>query len=48
MWKLIILDLTLLYSFLRYFRFKTKILEAVDKDDDDVDENFLNYKINRF
>ena len=33
------LDLILLYNFLRYFRSKTKVLEAVDEDDDDVDKN---------
>ena len=33
------LDLTLLYNLLRHLRSKTKILEAVDEDDDDVDEN---------
>ena len=33
------LDLTFLYNLLRHLRFKTKVLEAVDEDDDDVDEN---------
>ena len=33
------LDLAFLYNLLKYFRFKSKVLEAVDEDDDDVDEN---------
>ena len=33
------LDLTLLYNLLKYLRSKSKILEAVDEDNDDVDEN---------
>ena len=33
------LDLVFLYNLLRYLRFKTKVLEAVDENDDDVDEN---------
>ena len=39
MQKLIILDLAFLYNLLRYFCFKSKVLEAVDEDDNDVDEN---------
>ena len=36
------LYLALLYNLLRHLRFKTKILEAIDEDDDDdVDENAL-------
>ena len=33
------LDLIFLYNLLKYLRSKIKVLEAVDEDDDDVDEN---------
>ena len=33
------LDLALLYNLLKHLRFKTKVPETVDEDDDDVDEN---------
>ena len=35
------LDLAFLYNLLRHLRFKSKVLKAVDEDDDDVDENVL-------
>ena len=33
------LDLVLLYNLLKYFRSKSKVLKAVDEDNNDVDEN---------
>ena len=33
------LDLAFLYNFLKYLRFKSKVLEAVDENNNDVDEN---------
>ena len=35
------LDLAFLYNLLKHLRFKTKILKAVDEDDDDVDKNVV-------
>ena len=35
------LDLALFYNLLRHLRSKTKVLEAIDEDDDDVDENIF-------
>ena len=33
------LDLVFLYNLLRHLRSKIKVLEAIDENDDDVDEN---------